>query len=238
MKSRLLQVFLGLVVSFAVSVRTAAAGQLLSSSTSEDGTHITVRWTFNEWAGHEVGYPQWVGYDVLRRPALGCGAWVRVNPEIFPRTVGATHSHTWVDTPPQLDVGYEYRVSTVDANREVVILDYDFACQMCAYNSWASAPNLSAPLAVGKLVDRGWSLDVVPCVGSCSPAPYIEAGGESFEALRAYAGTTTTLRFFGRVYCGTIEGCGMAVDHYDVAPCDAPVQVRSTAWGSLKLIYR
>jgi hypothetical protein len=218
------------------SVRSADSGTMNSWSTSEDGVHITVRWQFYEYDGHPVAHPEWVGYDLLRRPVVGCGAWVRINPDAFPRIVGVTHDHTFVDTPPELGTAYEYQVVMVDADRHPVFLDV-FACDFCVRESWACAPNFSAPLAEGRLFEEGPAfLRVISCQGSCFPEPYLLA--DDLSPLRAHVGTETTLRFYGEVRCGSVEGCSMGLHHYEVAPCDGVVATQAMGWGRLKLIYR
>ena len=57
------------------------------------------------------------------------------------------------------------------------------------------------------------------------------------DELRPYAVAGTTLRFFGQAVCGTVEGCALDVDHYEVAPC-GPTAVARRTWGRVKANYR
>ena len=75
---------------------------------------------------------------------------------------------------------------------------------------------------------------VIPCPGTCYPAPYFWQGVP--PALQPYVGTNATFNFFGTVACGGVEGCFFDPDHWTPATCVTPVAARS--WGQLKTIYR
>src|SRR5437867_2535350 len=143
-----------------------------------------------------------------------------------------SQSYTYVDVPPAQETTYEYRVILVDANRQQ--LDPGGLCGICASEAWVSCPENSAPLTHGTLYDEGWALFVIPCAGSCYPSLYFPPRVD----LRRYAGTDTTVRFYGRASCGSVEGCVMLIDHYEITPCDVSTPTRSSSWGHLKVIYR
>ena len=46
-----------------------------------------VIWTTYDPTGDPNAYPDWVGYDVLRRPVPGCGGFEQVNSDFIPRAV-------------------------------------------------------------------------------------------------------------------------------------------------------
>jgi hypothetical protein len=100
---------------------------------------------------------------------------------------------------------------------------------------WVSCPNFSAPITHGTLEDWGWALFIHPCGNECYPSFYFERG--PVEELRPLAGTGTAVQFYGEAFCGTIEGCGIEIDHYEVVEC-GPVQAMLETWGSVKARYR
>lgn len=213
------------------------AGELITRASCANGSQVSLEWTFAE-TETPVAYPEWIGYDVYRRPLPGCGPFVRVNAQPFPRMFGTTHSHSLSETPPEPARTYEYRVAPVDASRnEVQLVDGRFSCSPCIRNVWTNCPELSAPMIQGTLVDFIWTLGVSPCAGSCYPSVYLENWSE-FKGLAALAGTDTVVHFYGRINCETVEGCGMTVERYEVAPCRGTTPVVRATWGRLKTLYR
>lgn len=217
----------------AVGTRGAQAQYLSAYSTcsiaSPPADSLYVIWTTYE-PFPPSDHPEWVGYDVMRRALPGCDGYVRANEEIIPREVGTTHTVYWGEPTPAPGTLYEYRVIAVDANRQQLF--YPGFCAPC--DVYQECPQLSAPVTVGTLVDETLWLRVIPCPGTCYPAPYFD--GPIADALRPYAGTNTTFRFFGTVGCGGVEGCSMNVDHWELTSCVTPAATHS--WGRLKTIYR
>jgi len=215
--------FLLSLAMLALPASALADGAISGSATCASGA-VTVSWSYFEDA--PFGHLEWIGYDIYRRAPDACGDLVRLNAFIIPRSFG-NHSRSWNDTPPESEKLYEYQVLPVDANHHPLPL-YGMLGQY-----FVSCPMGSAPVAQGTLVDYGWALFVQPCPGNCTGG-YVEYPS---EALRSLAGTGTAVRLFGTVYCGTIEGCAIQVDHYDLADC-APVPTLPATWGKLKANYR
>ena len=212
----------------------AAQGYHLSAySTCANSDSLYVIWYASEPPGPNP-YPDWVGYDVPRRVPTECGGWesfARVNDEIIPRAVGTTQTFYFGQVVPATGTLYEYWVQPVDLNHQP-----SYPC--CGYcspcNVLQVCPPLSAPVTIGVIEDWGWAVAVVPCPGTCYPGAYIE--GPIADQLRPYAGTGTTFRFFGDVGCGTVEGCALQPDHWELTTCVTPAA--TTSWGRLKTIYR
>ena len=210
------------------------AGVIRAGAACNDGS-ASFHWDFFEDPQSPTGHPEWVGYDVLRRSLTECGGYVTVNAQPFPRVQGESQSFTYDEVPPATSTMFEYRIVCVDADRQPVQLDYA-ACEGCAFAlGWASCPLHSAPLTVGTLEDWGWALSVHPSDPACYQSFYFDQSAV-VEALRPYAGTDATIRFYGDGGCGTVEGCAMRVDRYEVA--NGPTPVRAASWGRLKTIYR
>lgn len=215
------------------------AGSLGAGANCAGGNAVTVGWNWTEYPQLPTGpHPEWVGYDVLRRSVKTCDAFVRVNAQPFVRTPGISQSFTYTETPPATGVLYEYRIILVDAGRnEVVIGASD--CDCAGRDARVSCPEYSAPVTQGTLSDWGWTLVVSSCPGSCYPSCiYGEMGNALYDELRPFAGTGTVLRFYGAVFCCTLEGPVLSIDHYDVAPCETVVPVRTATWGRVKALYR
>ena len=68
----------------ALQAGSVHAGTLLAYAGCADGTHITVQWSFTEDPTEPTGHPEWIGYDVERRPLASCGAFERLNAVPFP----------------------------------------------------------------------------------------------------------------------------------------------------------
>jgi len=197
--------------------------------TSTDSIYVI--WTTYDPAADPTDHPEWIGYDVVRRALPGCSEYTRVNDEIIPRLAGQTHTRYFGEPTPAHGVLFEYRVRAVDANRQQVFLPG--FCAPC--DVYPTCPDLSAPAAVGTLVDETTWLRVIPCPGTCYPSPYIEPGAFADE-LRRYAGTGTSLAFFGTLSCGSVEGCALQLDHWALTSCVTPAFRRS--WGRIKTSYR
>ena len=217
----------------AAAPRMSHAGQLSANASCADGSHISFTWTFFEDPSHPTGHPEWVGYDVLRRDQATCGALVRVNAVPYARS-GATETFTYAETPPAPTTTYQYEVILVDASRQQLFLD-PASCDCSAHDGWASCPEFSGPVTQGTLLDLGWALQVQPCADGCGPSVYI-TGPQSLP-LERFAGTPQVVRFFGQTACGSIEGCALTLDHYELAAC-GPTPVARHTWGQVKAIYR
>ena len=198
--------------------------------TSGDPDSSYVIWTTYDVNSDPYAYPDWAGYDVMRRTLPGCDPEVRVNEEIIPRQVGMTHTRYFGDAAPSGTL-YEYRVVPVNTDHQLVFIGGGF-CSPC--NAFVTCPPLSTPVTVGTLTDFGWALFINPC--ACYPGAYFE--GPYANELRPYAGTNTAFRFFGSLGCGTVEGCSLGIDHWELAPGCGIVPTAKRSWGSLKTIYR
>jgi hypothetical protein len=174
-------------------------------------------------------YPEWVGFDVLRRVLPGCDEYVRVNDTIIPRMPGPGYLSHFRE--PASGVTAEYRVIAVDVDRQELF--FPGFCGPC--NAFSNCPPLSAPTTVGNLVELAPGfVYVIPCPGTCYPAPYFASGVPA--ALAPYVGTSVTFRFFGQVGCGGVEGCSFEPDHWETTSCVTPTVTHS--WGRLKTLYR
>jgi hypothetical protein len=203
------------------------AGDLRASATCEGGNTLSFSWDF-----YEVGSPlpsEWVGYDVMRRTVGECEEFVRVNAKPFPRILGMRHSYTYTEPAPAIGTTYEYQVIMVNANRERLHFSSP-DCDNCGRGyGMASCPNFSGPVTQGTLKDWGF-LHVIPCPHSCYdgfffyPFPF-------FPELRAYAGTSTVVRFYGGIFCAGPEGCEMVVHHYEVTTCEGVTTALRKSWG-------
>ena len=223
------------IVLLLASPASTLAGSFESSAETASPTQIAVRWTFTEDPAAIVAHPEWVGYDVCRRPVADCGAWVRLNDAPFPRVVGQTHGGSLLDTPPATSTMYTYRVFPVDAQHAPVALLYPDCDPPCSPPVFASCPDLSAPTIVGTVSDWGWAVFLTPCANGCWSSCYVN--GPLAGPLRPYIGTGQVVCVFGRMACGTTEGCSLTPDHFELGECGAtPVQRGS--WGRLKSHYR
>ena len=81
----------------------------------------------------------------------------------------------------------------------------------------------------------GWALYVAPPASTCYEGFYFE--GRWAGELRPYVGTGAIVNLYGSPGCGNIEGCALAIDHYDIVG-SPPTPVRASTWGRLKAIYR
>ena len=210
------------------------AGTLSASASCTGPSEISFSWTYFENPANPTGHPEWVGYDVMRRSLTDCAAFVRVNTNVYPRTPGVTETFTYTEAAPASGTTFQYWVVMVDANRQAVYLD-PVSCDCSAHYGWASCPAFSAPLTQGTLHDLGWALNVEPCAGTCYSGFYFT--GPRADELRPYAGTATVLRLYGSAGCGSVEGCAIDIDHYDIMAC-GPTPVHSSTWGRVKAIYR
>jgi hypothetical protein len=231
----LLAAAVGTAAAFLPAYGTAWAGSMTVDAAGISATQISVQWTFYEDPLNPVAHPEWIGYDVYRRTPADCGAWVRITSDPVPRVVGQTHTATVVDTPPESGPLCEYRVWMVDAARQQVLLGPTDCSPPCSPPAYASCPALASPLVVGTVSDLGWAVLLSPCSGTCLGSFYVE--NPAAESLRTHAGTGEVVRAFGIPYCGTVEGCGMFLDHYDLSTCGS-TPARRTTWGRLKLRYR
>jgi hypothetical protein len=100
---------------------------------------------------------------------------------------------------------------------------------------WTSCPALSAPVTRGRLVDWGWTIAVQPCLEGCYAPAYLVAPWPA--ELDAYVGTQAVISLYGDMGCGSVEGCGVMVDHWQVGTCDI-VPVAPATWGRVKIRYR
>lgn len=214
---------------------SARAAYISAEATCVDGDSTSFRWTFHDDPQYPTGHPEWVGYDVLRRTVFGCGPFVRVNDEPIPRDFSGTHSRTFTEAAPANGEMFQYQLVKVDANRQPVLLGP--TCWPCFANGWASCPEFSAPLTHGTLWDQGWAIFVDPCPSSCYQGFYF-SGSPWDDELRALAGTGTAVRLYGSEACGTVEGCAMQVERYEIAPCIGPTPARTSSWGQVKIRYR
>src|SRR5262245_59467311 len=197
-----------------------------------DSTYVI--WTTYEPVGPNL-HPNWVGYDVYRRIPTACGGWesfVKVNELTIPRTAGITHTAYYGEPTPAPATLFEYWVQPVDAYGQLYEPGYGF-CSPC--NAFQICAPYSAPITIGIIQDWGWTVYISPCSGSCYPGAYVSEP-QIADQLRPFAGTSAAFRFFGTIGCGSVEGCSIAVEHYEATTCVTPTATRS--WGQLKTLYR
>jgi hypothetical protein len=222
-------------VALAVPATPAGAGALSTYASAASPTQILVRWSWWEDANQPTGHPEWVGYDLVRRAVATCGAWTRLNPDVIARVPGQSQELSFLDTSPTSATAYEYRVRLVDSNRDELFLLSPACGSPCSPPSFAMCPDLSAPLIEGTVEDWGWAVFVIGCASGCWGGFYIS--NPEANLLRPYAGTGQVVRIYGQSGCGTVEGCGMSLDHFELGGCDATPARRAT-WGTLKSRYR
>jgi hypothetical protein len=226
-----------LVIAVMAIAPLAHAGYLDQTAGCPEGVHIVVQWSWYETPGSPVDYPQWVGYDVLRRIAGTCDSYVRLNDQSFPRIVGQSHSGSYTEVAPAMHTTFEYRVVPVDASHQPVIMSSVDCEPPCIHYASASCPDLSGPTAIGTVSQNlGWTVTITPCGGTCWYSFYV-TGQSAIDALVPYAGTGQVFAFYGGFGCGGIEGCGLAVTRFDPADC-GPTPAQSSSWGRLKTLYR
>jgi hypothetical protein len=232
-----LTVAFALLASLILACRDAGASAVLTAGASSDNTTITFSWSYYEDLQNPVGHPEWIGYDVYRRALPGCGTWTRVNANPYPRTPGISENFSYSEAPPSLQTPFEYHVVLVDAARtELFFSPAECDCG-AASHGWASCPPFSAPLSQGTLTDWGWTVAIVtPCAGSCYSGFYVSDPATA-DQLRPYAGNGEVVKFFGSAACGSVEGCAVALDRYELSTCGV-VATRTASWGRLKTIYR
>lgn len=222
------------VLATLIAAPAIAYGDLFISITPDvscDGIYVDYTWNVYVYPESSLDHPEWVGYDVYRRETASCGPYVRVNGQPYPRRAG-NHAYTIRDTPPSLELSpYDYYVSTVDADRVPIWIP---GSEYWSHTT-VTCPNLSGPVVVGTIEDYG-ALFLYPCVDSCWPFGRVSALPDD---LRAYVGTGTVLRFFGRIggpLCA-FEGCEIAVSRFELATCGVTAAAR-VSWGRVKAIYR
>lgn len=222
----------------AVLTRPSHAGDLNAYASCSGPGQVAIAWQFYEFDGGPAGHPEWVGYDFMRRSIADCGDWTRLNADIVPRVFGQTHSGTFIDASAGSAVAWEYRVVPVDAARQPVILLSPHCEPPCVPFAWASCPQASAALFVGKAVTFGGPGGMVfleRCAATCYGGFYVT--GPLEEAIRAHANTGTVLRIFGTAVCGSVEGCSLEASAFEVSNCSITPAQRAT-WGSVKQQYR
>ncbi len=226
---------LALLAALGAAPRGASAyGYLNSYAACSDSTVVVFQWTFHDDPAAPA-QAAWVGFDVVRRTVGDCSPYVRVNDQPFLRTPGATEVFEFVEPTPVGRALLEYHVVPVDAARQP-ITPGPVECDGCAVPAYVTCPAATAPLTQGTVTDLGWAVMVMPCAGSCYTSFYVSHPDDAL--LRPYAGTSTVVRLFGTPACGTLEGCTLALDHFDLAPCDVVVPTLPSTWGRLKTRYR
>jgi hypothetical protein len=224
--------FIALLLLTLLPAASAHAIAWLSAdgSCGADGK-VTFHWHYDE-PGGPVAAPDWTGYDVYRRNASTCSDWVRINADPYAR-LAAPHDYTYEETPPDLSVVWEYQVRMVDgARQETFVLPCDCASRFV----WTSCPPASPAITKGRLVDWGWTWAITPCLGSCLPSAYL--AGPLPPELAPYVGGNQVIDFYGSLGCGSVEGCAIQVDHWQLAAtCDITPVSRAT-WGRVKVLYR
>jgi hypothetical protein len=224
-----------LVVAMSLAV-AARAGQVSTWCAAEGAAAIRVNWTWYEDPGNPTARPDWVGYDVYRTPTSVCGDAMRINPDIIPRVVGQTHDFTLLDTTPAAATAYVYRVQLVDVDRNPLVLIHPDCEWPCSAPAYSEVPALSAPYVEGTVsADWGWTVVVSQCDG-CWGSFYVD--GAASQQLRPYLNTGRIVRLWGQPGCGSTEGCGMQVDHFELLGSCTPVPARTRTWGDLKTRYR
>lgn len=226
------------LVLLGLAQSASATSHLTAQAACNAGGDVVVSWQFCDAYGDPpTDDPQWYGYDIYRRATAPCGERVRITTDAIPHGAGLCDSGSFPDTPPMAGTLYEYEVLPVDAARRPHhpnTLD----SMGNQFVDWASCPQSSAPIVRGVLVDWGWALYIEPCAGTCYGGFYF-ADPALVAELRPLAGRTDiAVDFFGTAVCGTVEGCALQVDHYQVVQCGGIVPVGHGSWGELKAIYR
>lgn len=220
------------VAAIALSASAALArGQLTASATSTTTGQITVHFEWSERS--DTGLPDWIGCDVYRQTVLPCGTAERVNAEVIPRTVGASHVRDFVDIAPSIGVMYQYAVWMVDASRAQVYPDCE---PPCVPPAWACTPNLSAPVTVATIHDFGWAPWAIPCPAYCAGSFLIE-DAQTIAEMRAQGLVNDVARLYGPAGCCSVEGPSMSVASWKRSTCGALPALRSS-WGRVKTTYR
>jgi len=222
------------IVSLALLAAGSAHAQspfLSAYATCAPPDSFYVIWTTYDPNADPYAYPNWVGYDVLRRALPGCGSYETVNADLIPRHFG-TMTHYFGGVSPSPATEYEYIVRPVDADHQLVSIP-GFCASCVAYGS---CQPLTTPFTTGTIYDVSGMLFVNPCPGTCEPAAYLT--GPHAEELRPYAGSSTTVRLFGVANCGTVEGCALDLEHWEIGPCSGVVPTARPSWGRIKTIYR
>ncbi len=229
-----------LIVAFLIAVPIPAshAGLQTNGASCTGPQEITFAWNWHEYPAYPSGHPEWVGWDVLRRPIDTCGPFERINAVSFPRPYGESHSHSLVDTPPVTGETYEYQAIPVDADRNRVWgFVYPECDSPCAPPTWASCPEASAPLTIGEVQDWQWALFVQPCAGSCYPGFHLPPGAVEQE-LRAQGRIGTGVKLYGLAGGWGVEGPSVDPTGWEPGGCDDITPIGRTTWGALKTIYR
>ena len=239
MRTRPIHVFALVLTGLALLaglVRSAAAGVQTSSAACTGTQQITFSWDWYEFEAYTTARPEWVGYDVLRRPLSSCSPFERVNAASLPRVFGQSHSNVFVDSPPSQSETYEYQAIPVDANRDRVFMSFPDCESPCVKPAWASCPANSAPLVIGKVVDWGWALHIQPCPGSCHFGYYTN-GGPIEQELRDQGRVGTVVKMYGNGWCCGLEGGILEAVAWEPGIC-VSTPTRRASWGELKTIYR
>jgi len=215
-----------------VSARASGISYLNADGSCAGDGKVTFHWHYDE-SGGPADAPDWTGYDVFRRNASTCGDWVRVNADPYPR-LAAPHDYSYIETPPDPSSVWEYEVRMVDASRQQT---YVLPCDCGSRFAWITCSPATTPITKGRLVDWGWTWAITTCLGSCLPAAYI--GNYPLPAdLAPYVGTSQAIEFFGALGCGSVEGCAIGLDHWQLIPTCDVTPVRSASWGRVKVLYR
>jgi hypothetical protein len=189
-----------------------------------------VIWTQIDPTADPYAYPDWVGFDIQRRAVPGCGEFETINADVIPRVIGTT-TYYFGGTPPSPGTLYEYIVRPVDLDRQLVLIPA--FCQPCV--AYETCTPLTTPFTAGTLTDVGWAVFVMnPC--PCYPPAYVE--NPQADAIRPYAGTGATLRLFGQPGCGTVEGCALHLEHFEIVPSCEITAASARTWGQVKIRYR
>src|SRR5262245_11877791 len=212
----------------AVAAPTGHAQYISAYPSCAPNDSIYVVWSTYFPTPDSTSYPDWVGYDVMRRSSTDCGEYVRVNDEIIPRSF-ETATHYFQELNPSPGKVLEYVVRHVDANHQQVFIPG--SCSPC--NGYVTCPSLAAPITIGTLTEM-FFIYVMPCPGTCYPFPFLDE--QPSAELAPYVGTNTVFGVFGTIGCGSLEGCSIGVDHWEFATCVTPT--KTSSWGRLKTIYR
>jgi hypothetical protein len=220
------------VASFAL-LASLASGARAQQYVSAYAACSTTDSTYAIWLAGDpdpTAYPNWVGYDVMRRVHPGCDDYVAANAAIIPRVAGY-QTFYFQELNPSPGHEIEYRILPVDASHQQIFIPG--FCAPC--DGYTACPVASVPITVGTLQELAQGfVYVIPCPGTCYPSAYLDQN--TAAALAPYVGTNTTFNFFGHVGCGGVEGCGLQADRWEQTTCVTPNKAAS--WGRLKTLYR
>jgi hypothetical protein len=178
---------------------------------------------------------EWVGW-VVDRTTIGICEDPRIQiGDSKPFPVGA-QSYVLTDNLAVQGVTYKYRIYAIDAQGTRYYLPGYTEWPPAYYHFDYGSIGDNGGVAVGNLVDLGWTTGVVVCGGECwDPISFISELPAELEPL---VGTLVTVRFTGTI-AAEFEGPYIAaITGWSVVSGCSPVPTVEIGWGGLKALYR